>query len=144
MTGKKLNKYTFNHEVNVLNLYFSKSLKENVDKFPLSVCYTNFSSFAHSFSATRSLTNCRFITKHLNRWLLQFPWLCLKYQIQFNTFISKAFLERKKLISDNCFYHQYPLQVNSLHLGLEDRTLKKMLPSLTTGGIKLEKKIGKV
>lgn len=138
-----MNKYTFNHEVNVLNLYFSKSLKENVDKFPLSVCYTNFSSFAHSFSATRSLTNCRFITKHLNRWLLQFPWLCLKYQIQFNTFISKAFLERKKLISDNCFY-QYPLQVNSLHLGLEDITLKKKLPSLTTGELKLEKKVGKV
>ena len=138
-----MNNYTFNHEVNVLNLYFSKSLKENVDKFPLSVCYTNFSSFAHSFSATRSLTNCRFITKHLNRWLLQFPWLCLKYQIQFNTFISKAFLERKKLISDNCFC-QYPLQVNSLHLGLEDITLKKKLPSLTTGGLKLEKKVGKV
>lgn len=138
-----MNNYTFNHEVNVSNLYFSKSLKENVDKFPLSVCYTNFSSFAHSFSATRSLTNCGFITKHLNRWPLQFPWLCLKYQIQFNTFISKAFLERKKLISDNCFY-QYPLQVNSLHLGLEDRTLKKKLPSLTTGGIKLEKKVGKV
>lgn len=138
-----MNNYTFNHEVNVLNLYFSKSLKENVDKFPLSVCYTNFSSFAHSFSATRSLTNCRFITKHLNRWLLQFPWLCLKYQIQFNTFISKAFLERKKLISDNCFC-QYPLQVNSLHLGLEDRTLKKKFSSLTTGGLKLEKKVGKV
>lgn len=138
-----MNNYTFNHEVNVLNLYFSKSLKEDVDKFPLSVCYTNFSSFAHSFSATRSLTNCRFITKHLNRWLLQFPWLCLKYQIQFNTFISKAFLERKKLISDNCFC-QYPLQVNSLHLGLEDRTLKKKFPSLITGGLKLEKKVGKV
>lgn len=138
-----MNNYTFNHEVNVLNLYFSKSLKENVDKFPLSVCYTNFSSFAHSFSATRSLTNCGFITKHLNRWLLQFPWLCLKYQIQFNTFISKAFLERKKLISDNCFC-QYPLQEYSLHLGLEDRTLKKKLPSLTTGGLKLEKKVGKV
>lgn len=138
-----MNNYTFNHEVNVLNLYFSKSLKENVDKFPLSVCYTNFSSFAHSFSAIRSLTSCRFITKHLNRWLLQFPWLCLKYQIQFNTFISKAFLERKKLISDNCFC-QYPLQVNSLHLGLEDITLKKKLPSLTTGELKLEKRVGKV